>query len=79
MSNRCGLTPFEFVAFIERGGDHSVVAILVCVLAIQREGADRPLDGVRVELYAAIVHDAREAVPAAGSAADCLGLACSWY
>lgn len=43
------------------------------VLAVQGDGADRPLDGVGVELDAAVVKDAGQARPAGEGVADRLG------
>lgn len=67
------------LAVLDEGGEHRpVVAAFVCpgnecVFAVRSDRPDRSLEGVCVELDAAIVEEMGEPVPAAKSVADCLG------
>ena len=67
------------LAGLDQRSDHRpVVAALVgageqCVFAIGRERADRTLDGVGVDLDAAVVEEPAEPVPAIQGIADRLG------
>ena len=47
-----------------------------CILAVQRDRADRTFDGVAVDLDATVVEEAREAIPARERVADRLGELC---
>lgn len=65
----------KFAVFDERADHRTVVAALVetgeqGVLAVQRKGSDRELDGVAVEVDAAIGEESRETIPAGQRVAD---------
>lgn len=65
----------ELAVFDERGDHRPVVAALVgaCeqgVLAVESQRPDGTLDGVVIEIDAAIVEEARQAIPAFKGVAD---------
>ncbi len=69
-----GIDGVELAGLDERGDDRPVGAAFVaaseeCVLPVQSDRADRALDDVGVDLDAAIVEEAAEALPVAGAVA----------
>ena len=68
----------ELAGLDQRGDDGPVLAASVgsgeqCILAIESDGTDGPLDRVGVELDAAVLEEAGEPVPELEGVADRLG------
>lgn len=68
----------QFACFDQRGDHGPILSAVIrsCeerVLAIERDRADRPLDGIGVDLDPAVVEEAREAAPVRERVANDLG------
>ena len=68
----------EFAGFDQRSDSGPVLGAAVgageqCIFPVQRDRADGPFDGVVVELDAAIVDEARQALPARQGVTDGFG------
>lgn len=76
-----GLDAVEFAGFDQGSDDGPMLGAAVrsceeCILAVERDRADRAFDGVAVDLDAAIVEEARQAIPARERVAYRLGKFC---